>query len=99
MAFDSDWTGLGAEYFGSRAAISEIPGHGDGVCPSIWSIVVDGVTWSCEFRFDGESYGWDVRLNRAGEFFASHRFLLRQPAEQWAADQRRDIERGWVEST
>jgi hypothetical protein len=62
-----------------------------------WVITVDHVEWCCEFRFHGESYGWDVRLLRAGEFFASRRFILRAAAEQWAHDQRRDIERRWLE--
>jgi len=52
--------------------------------------------WACEFRFCGEE-GWDARLTRGVYFFASHRFLRREAAEQWAADQRRDIERGSFE--
>jgi hypothetical protein len=57
--------------------------------------MVDGVEWSCEFRFHGESYGWDARLVRAGEFFASQRFVMRATAERWATEQRQQIERGW----
>jgi hypothetical protein len=61
----------------------------------IWTITVDRVEWSCESRFHGETYGWDVRLLRENEFFASHRFPLREQAERWAVEQRHDIERGW----
>jgi hypothetical protein len=27
----------------------------------LWTTMVDGVEWSSEFRFHGESYGWDAR--------------------------------------
>jgi hypothetical protein len=61
----------------------------------IWTIIVDRVEWSCEVRFHGETYGWDVRLLRENEFFAAHRFPLREQAERWAFEQRRDAERAW----
>ena len=35
----------------------------------VWAITVNHIEWSCEFRFRGEDYGWDVRLLRAGDFF------------------------------
>ena len=63
----------------------------------LWTTMVDGVEWSCEFRFHGESYGWDARLVRAGEFFASQRFVMRANAERWASEQKQQIERGWVD--
>jgi hypothetical protein len=61
---------------------------------TIWTITVDHVEWSCEFRFHGESYGWNVRLLRAGDFFGSHRFILRTAAERWADEQKQLIEKG-----
>lgn len=42
----------------------------------LWSIAINGVNCPCEVRFDGESYGWDVRLNRSGESFGSHDFVM-----------------------
>jgi hypothetical protein len=62
-----------------------------------WSIVVEHVAWTCEFRFCGEDYGWDVRLLRAGDFFGSRRFVLRAAAERWANEQKQHIERGWLD--
>jgi hypothetical protein len=63
----------------------------------LWTTIVDGVEWSCEFRFQGESYVWDARLVRAGEFFASQRFVMRANAECWSTEQKQQIERGWVD--
>src|SRR5262245_26105451 len=64
---------------------------------TIWTVMHDHVLWSCEFVFRGEDYGWEARLIRAGDFFMSHRFLLRAQAERWATDQRQTIENGWTE--
>ena len=44
----------------------------------IWTLRRDHVMWSCEFRFHGESYGWEAQLLREGELVIGHRFLLRQ---------------------
>jgi hypothetical protein len=63
----------------------------------MWTITVNHIEWSCEFRFLGEDYGWDVRLLRAGDFFGSHRFILRAAAERWANEQKQQIERGWLD--
>jgi hypothetical protein len=57
----------------------------------------DHITWFCELRFHGESYGWDARILRAGDFFASHRFVLRAHAEEWANEQRQNIDKGWID--
>ena len=65
----------------------------------LWELRREHVTWSAEIRFLGESYGWDVRLLRDGEFTMSHHFLLREPTIRCSEDQRHDIERGWLDST
>ena len=60
MSDDDDW------YSPNRKPpvrkVATVPGE------VIWTITVDHIEWSCEFRFHGESYGWDVRLIRAGDF-------------------------------
>ena len=56
----------------------------------IWSIQVDHVTWRCEFRFHGESYGWEAMILREGELVIGHRFLPRQLAEAWAGNRAAD---------
>jgi len=63
---------------------------------SLWTLWRDGVEWSCELVFRGESYGWEARVLSRGELFMSRRFILREPAVAWGLEQRRDIERGWV---
>jgi len=32
---------------------------------------VNHVTWSCELRFHGESYGWETLVLRDGELFSA----------------------------
>ena len=44
----------------------------------------DRAPMSCELRFDGESYGWDVQFFERGEFWYSQRFLIREAAVRWA---------------
>jgi hypothetical protein len=63
----------------------------------LWTLRRDHVDWSCELLFRGESYGWEARILRAGEMFISQRFLLRAHADAWVAEQRADIERGWID--
>ena len=58
----------------------------------------ESVDWSCELVFRGESYGWECRGLRNGELSLSRRFTLREPAEQWARELQREIERGWHDS-
>jgi hypothetical protein len=44
---------------------------------------------SCELRFHGESYGWEVRLLEPGWEFVSHGgFVTRALAVQWAEEER-----------
>jgi hypothetical protein len=65
--------------FGKRPSPKpQVPGE------TIWTVTHDHVEWSCELRFHGEDYGWDARILRAGDFFASHRFVMRTAAERWA---------------
>jgi hypothetical protein len=52
------------------------------------------VTWSCELRFHGESWGWEAQILRAGELVIGRRFDLSQLAEQWAEEERKAIEKG-----
>jgi len=44
----------------------------------VWELRVDHVTWSCELRFHGESYGWEAQILRDGELVIGQRFVLRQ---------------------
>ena len=82
--------------------MSEDPHYSGHVAPKrvrkpgeeIWRTHVNHVWWSCEFRFHGESYGWEVQILRDGNLFVGRRLLLRQLAEEWAQDQRQFIERG-----
>ena len=55
----------------------------------------EGVEWSCELLFRGESYGWEARVLNQGELFVSRRFIFHDAAVQWADEQKTDIERGW----
>ena len=51
----------------------------------LWQERVNHVTWSCELRFHGESYGWEAQILRDGDLVIGRRFSLRVAAEQWAA--------------
>jgi len=53
---------------------------------------VNHITWSCEFRFHGESYGWEAQLLREGEIVIGHRVLLRQLAQALADTERQILE-------
>jgi hypothetical protein len=59
----------------------------------IWTLHKDHVTWSCELRFHGESYGWEAQILRNGELSISRRFPLRQQAERWAEEERKALTR------
>jgi hypothetical protein len=64
----------------------------------LWSLWVAGVTWSAQLRFHGESYGWEALILRNGELFASHgAFVTKAAAVQWAEEQRRGAEKGFLE--
>ena len=51
------------------------------------------MTWSCELRFHGESYGWEAQILRDGELFDGQRFILRDMAEAWAEAERQFLEK------
>jgi len=48
--------------------------------------------------FAARAYGLECRGLRNGELSLSRRFTLREPAEQWARELQREIERGWHDS-
>ena len=56
----------------------------------------DRAPMSCEFRFHGESYGWEAQfLVERGELSHSHGgFTTRAAAVQWANEERKAIEKG-----
>ena len=55
----------------------------------------DRAPMSCELRFRGESYGWEVQFLERGELFASRGgFALRELAVQWAEQEGKWIEKG-----
>ena len=62
----------------------------------LWEIRVNHVQWRAEL-FDEQEYGFDTRLFRDTEFFASRRLGNREAAIAWANEQRGDIEKGWAE--
>ena len=64
----------------------------------LWSISSSHVIWSCELRFRGESYGWEAMILRNNELFAAHgAFVTKAAAVEWAAEQRKDAEKGFLE--
>jgi len=57
----------------------------------LWTFVraSDGAPMSCELRFHGESYGWEVQiLERGAMIYARGGFVLRELAVQWAEHER-----------
>jgi hypothetical protein len=49
---------------------------------------------TCELRFHGESYGWESQFRERGELFYSRGgFMTRALAVQWAAEERKAMER------
>jgi hypothetical protein len=65
---------------------------------ALWSVRVNHVTWSCELRFHGESYGWEAVILRDGELRMSHgAFVTKAAAVQWAEEQRKGAEKGFLE--
>jgi hypothetical protein len=61
-----------------RARRSSTPGE------PLWTLRHEHVTWSCELRFHGESWGWEAEILRDGELVIGQHFALRQMAEAWA---------------
>ena len=48
---------------------------------------------SCEMRFNGESYGWEVRFfERDSEFYSRRAFTLKAEAVEWAEQERAEME-------
>jgi hypothetical protein len=62
----------------------------------LWTLMRDGVEWSAEPVFRGESYGVGARGLNQGELLISRRFTVKEPAVRWADEQKIDIERGWT---
>ena len=60
----------------------------------LWDVGADHVTWSCDLRFHGESYGWEAMILRDDELVIARRFALKAVATRWANAQRADIEKG-----
>jgi len=63
----------------------------------LWTFRREGVEWSCDLVFRGESYGGEARVLNQGELFISRRFIVRDLAIRWADEQKTDIERGWLD--
>lgn len=52
----------------------------------------DRAPMSCELRFNGESYGWEVQFFEHGDFlFARGAFITRAAAIAWAKCERHDM--------
>jgi hypothetical protein len=56
----------------------------------------DHVIWSAELRYHDEG-GVEAQILRDGDLFMGRRFDLREIAVRWADEERRLIERGFVE--
>jgi hypothetical protein len=53
----------------------------------------DRAPMSCELRFHGESYGWEVQFFDRGELLIAHgAFITRALAIAWAEEERKAIE-------
>jgi hypothetical protein len=64
----------------------------------LWSVRHNHITWSCELRFHGESYGWEAMILGDGELFAGRgAFLTKAAAVAWAEGQRPAAAAGWLE--
>jgi hypothetical protein len=61
---------------------------------SLWIVRREGVRWSCELFFRGESYGWEAQILRNGELVIARRFDLRRLAEQWGEEERKALGSG-----
>jgi hypothetical protein len=53
----------------------------------LWSIQKGNVTWSAELRYHGE-YGVETQILRNGELVIGRRFMLKEQAVKWAAEER-----------
>jgi hypothetical protein len=70
------------------------PHYRPAIVERLWEVRKDHVTWACDLRFHGESYGWEAMILRDGELFISRRFVLNQVAAQWAEFEKADSEKG-----
>jgi hypothetical protein len=60
----------------------------------LWELRKDHVTWSADWRFHGESWGWEAQIYRDGEITIGRRFDTKALAVQWADLERADLEKG-----
>jgi len=64
----------------------------------LWRFQKNHVTWSCKLRFHSESFGWEAQILREGELFmARGAFVTKAGAIRWAEEERKDVEREFVE--
>ena len=54
----------------------------------LWQLRRDHVTWSAELRGHGESWGGEAQILREGDLVLGQRFLLHEPAVQFAEETR-----------
>jgi hypothetical protein len=63
----------------------------------LWTVTVAGVAWSADVRFRA-SAGWESQVLRDGELFTARgAFVTKEAAVGWADEQRRDIDRRWID--
>jgi hypothetical protein len=60
----------------------------------LWTLRKDHVTWTCELKFHGESYGWEAQVFRETDFRIGRRFLLKADTIGWADAERQYREKG-----
>jgi len=60
----------------------------------LWSLRKEDVTWTCELRFHGESYGWEAQILRDGDLVIGRRFELKEWAIKWAEQEKSDLHLG-----
>ena len=58
--------------------------------------MVIGAIWKCELKYHGE-WGVESQILKDGELVLGQRFVLREHAVKWSEEQRRDVERGWID--
>jgi hypothetical protein len=52
----------------NRVVPARLPRRGE----PLWELRKDHVTWSCELRFEGESWGCEAQILREGELHMAH---------------------------
>jgi hypothetical protein len=63
----------------------------------LWTVHKVHVMWTCELKYDGE-WGVEAMILRDDELVISQRFIFHEQASRWSEEQRRDIERGWIDA-